>query len=204
MIPSSLINLNHCVLASVDVETTGLLCGFHEIIQIAIVPLDSEIQPSKVHRPFYINMLPEHPDRMKGALAVHGIKMDELHNHAVSQDKGADLLEEWFTSLDLPFGKKLCPLAHNWAFERGFLAHWFGLATFDVMFHPYARDTMLVASTINDAAAWHGRDCPFKRLNLTSMCKVFGFEVINAHDALADALACAKLYREMIRSFGRR
>jgi DNA polymerase III epsilon subunit-like protein len=204
MIPSSLLNLNHDVLAAVDVETTGLLCGFHEIIQIAIVPLNSEIQPSETLRPFYINIRPEHPERQRGALGVHGIKVDELANSAVSQSKAADLLDEWFVKLDLPYKKRLCPLAHNYPFERGFLTHWLGLDTFDALFHPYSRDTMALATTINDAAAWHGRECPFKRLSLGSLCEVFGIDIINAHDALSDALACAALYRAMIKSFGRK
>lgn len=203
MIPSALINLNHNVLASVDVETTGLMAGYHEIIQIAIVPLDSDVKPSEVMRPFYINIRPEHPGRQKGAVHVHAISKDVVNN-AVSQEKASDLLDEWFNGLDLPFGKKLAPLAHNWGFERGFLTHWLGLATFDSMFHPYARDTMCMGTMINDAAAWHGRDCPFRRLSLTSMCEVFGFDILNAHDALADALACARLYREMLRSFARK
>lgn len=204
MIPSALINLNHNVLAAVDVETTGLLCGFHEIIQIAIVPLDSEIRPSPTLRPFYMNIRPEHPERQRGAAGVHGLKVEELASSAVSQSKAADLLDEWFVGLDLPFGKKLCPLAHNYPFERGFLTHWLGLDTFDAMWHPYSRDTMALGLTINDAAAWHGRDCPFSRVSLGSMCNAFGIDIINAHDALSDSIATAALYREMLRSFGRK
>lgn len=205
MIPSALINLNNNLLASIDVETTGLLSGYHEIIQIAIVPLDSEIQPLKGVNPFYMNMVPNHPERkQKGAGHVHGIDMDTLAASAVTQEKGADLLDEWFQSLDLPFGKKFAPLAHNWAFERGFLSHWLGLATMDDLFHPYARDTMLLANMLNDAAAWYGRECPFPRVNLGSMCAKFGIDVVNAHDALSDAIACAKLYRGILQAFGRK
>lgn len=203
MIPSALLNLNHNPMAAVDVETTGLLCGYHEVIQVAIVPLDNELHPSEIMRPFYLNIKPNYPERQRGALGVHGIKMDELLETSVSQEKAADLLDEWFVGLDLPFGKKLSPLAHNWGFERGFLTHWLGLSTFDAIFHPYARDTMALATIVNDAAAWFGKECPFKRLSLKALCDRYGIEIINAHDALSDALATGQLYREMMRSFGR-
>jgi DNA polymerase III epsilon subunit-like protein len=204
LIPSALVNLNNNLLVAVDVETTGLLCGYHEIIQVAVVPLNSEIQPCENMRPFYISIRPEHPERQKGAAGIHHLNLEDLLSSSVSQEKAADLFDEWFDNLDLPFGKRLAPLAHNWAFERGFLSHWLGLETFDGIFHPYARDTWCLATIINDAAAWHGRTIPFTRINLGAMCEKFGFEIINAHDALADSLATARLYREMIRSFGRR
>lgn len=203
MIPSALLNLNNNMMVAVDVETTGLLAGYHEIVQIAVVPLNSELQPCEDHRPFYISIRPDHPERQKGAAGVHGLKMDELLSMSVSQEKAADLFDEWFVNLELPYKKRLAPLAHNWAFERGFLSHWLGLETFDAIFHPYARDTWVLATIINDAAAWHGRECPFTRIKLGAMCERFGFNVLNAHDALSDALATAKLYREMLRSFGR-
>lgn len=200
MIPSALINLNHNMLAAVDVETTGLLCGYHEIVQIAVVPLDSDIKPSDKLRPFYINIRPEFPQRQQSeAGRVHDLNLEDLSVTAVGQEKAADLFDEWFVSLELPYKKKLTPLAHNWAFERGFLSHWLGLKTMDDIFHPHARDTMLLATSLNDAAAWHGRPCPFKRVSLTALCERFGVINHNPHDALADALACANVYREFIR-----
>ena len=42
-----MIHLNGNILCAVDVETTGLEVGFHEIWQIAVLPLDSNIKPNK-------------------------------------------------------------------------------------------------------------------------------------------------------------
>ena len=41
---SGLVHLNGNLMAAVDLETTGTQPGYHEIIQIAVVPLDSEFQ----------------------------------------------------------------------------------------------------------------------------------------------------------------
>jgi DNA polymerase III epsilon subunit-like protein len=202
--PSSLLNLNGNMMVAVDVETTGRVAGFHEIIQIAVVPLTSEIEPVPDINPFYMNIAPAHPERCEhGAQMVHGLDIDELVNNSPDAWKVADLFDEWFQALNLPFQRSLMPLAHNWAFERGFLMHWLGIESFNQFFHPHPRDTMLFALSINDAASYHGLKTPFPYVSLGAVCKKYGIKVENAHDALADALAEAKLYKAMLSSFGK-
>ena len=200
MIPKSLLNLNGDLMVAVDTETTGLIPGYHEIIQIAVVPLDSEFKQHEGLRPVYMNMAPDHPERQTGAANVHGIAMETLLSSA-SQEEAADMFDEWFVKLELPYRKRLVPLAHNWAFERSFLLHWLGLKTYSELWSGHPRDTMIFGLTLNDLAAWHGKNCPFNKLSLKSMCSTMGVTLIDAHDALADCLATASLYREMIRLF---
>jgi len=203
MTPDSLLNLNGNMLAVIDVETTGRLGGWHEIVQIAVLPLDSEIEPSKVHKPFYMHLVPQHPDRIEpGAMKVNGLDFEWLISHGVDPDLAADRFGEWFDALELPYRKKLCPIAHNWAFEKGFLTNWLGLDMHDALFHPHSRDTQHVASFLNDAAAYHGKDIPFGSLSQSSVCKKFGISNTKEHDALADCLTCANLYRALIRCLG--
>jgi len=202
-IPSSLINLSGNVLAAVDVETTGRLAGYHEIIQIGIQPLTSEIQPVKGITPFYMNIAPAHPERAEdNATRVHGLDIDDLVNNAPDQWKAADLFDEWVQRLNLPFRKQLVPLAHNWAFERGFLTHWLGLETFNSLWHFHPRDTMLFALSINDACCYHGKKIAFNYVGLGAMCNKFGITNEKAHDALCDSRAEAELYRRMLAAFG--
>jgi DNA polymerase III epsilon subunit-like protein len=199
---SGLLNMNGNVLCAVDVETTGVLAGWNEIIQIACVPLNQHFEPSCTMRHFYMNIAPDHPERMsKEAVRKHGITIDSLEG-CVSQDKSFDLFEEWLQNLNLPFGKRLIPLAHNWGFERAFLIHWLGLDGYNSAWQVHPRDTMLLAATVNDLYAWHGRRHPFKLLALPSLCKKFDIILDNAHDALADCLATAKLYAALMRFLG--
>jgi DNA polymerase III epsilon subunit-like protein len=123
-----LMNLNGNLLAAVDFETTGRRPGYHEIIQIAIVPLDSEIRPLPM-RPFYMNIKPKYPTRIeRGAYHVHGLHIADLLLNAPEQERVQDLLIEWVDRLELPFGKVLVPLVQNWAFESSFLKAWLGVA----------------------------------------------------------------------------
>ena len=203
MVPDSLLNLNGDMMAAVDIETNGRLAGWHEILQIANLPIDSEQEPSKVHRPFYQHFFPKNTERTeKGALRVNGLDIDWLMSHGIDQDRAADLCMEWFEKLDLPFKKRLCPLAHNWAFERGFLLNWLGQDGHDAIWHPHSRDSQRVATLLNDAAAYHGKKIPFGSVSQKSLCKKFAIENANEHDALADCIACSKLYRALIRGFG--
>jgi DNA polymerase III epsilon subunit-like protein len=70
------------------------------------------------------------------------------------------------------------------------------------MWHVHPRDTMALAATVNDLYAWHGRKHPFHLLSLLSLCNRFSIPLDNAHDALADCLATAKLYAEFMRFLG--
>jgi DNA polymerase III epsilon subunit-like protein len=126
---SGLVNLNGNMMAAIDYETTGRRPGYHEIIQLAIIPLNSDLRPMPgLSSPFVHLIKPEYPERQeKGAGYVHGLDINELVLHAPESARVKDLLVEWFNRLDLPFGKKLTPLAQNWPFECGFTKAWLGV-----------------------------------------------------------------------------
>jgi len=187
------------LMAAVDLETTGTQPGFHEIIQIAILPLDSNLRPLNGILPFYTHIKPLHPEReTPAATAKHKIPMTELLLHAPEQDRVADWLVEWFENLKLPFKRCLVPLAHNWAFESSFLKAWLGVPMVDQMFHSHARDSMLYAVSLNDRATFSGLKKPFSYVNLGAMCNKLGIVNTNAHDALSDCIAEAEVYRALL------
>jgi DNA polymerase III epsilon subunit-like protein len=192
----SLLSLNYNLMAAVDVETTGRMPGYHEIIQIGVQPLDSDFNPLDGVAPFNMNVAPEFIERAeREATTVHGLNLEELKATAPSQTRVVDMFVEWFQNLDLPFRKSLVPLAHNWAFEAGFLKAFLGMELFNECFHPHPRDSMLFCISLNDRASYRGDEIIFKQVSLTALCKQFGITNLNAHNALADAIAEAQLYR---------
>lgn len=195
-------HLTGSLLAAIDFETTGRRPGYHEIIQVAIVPLDQELQPTNAAPTFYINIRPNHMERCeKDAAYVHGIDLDMLQLHAPSQDRAIDLLCEWFNQLDLPQSRVVVPLAHNWAFESAFLKGWLGPDLVDRMFHSHGRDSMILAASINDKAFFNGEKLVFPKLGLVALCAQLGIPYENAHDALADCKATAEVYRRLLTTY---
>jgi len=187
------------LLAAIDFETTGRRPGFHEIIQVAILPLDHNLQKHPDVPTFYLNIRPDFPERCeKGAGFVHGIDMDLLQLHAPSQERAVDLLCEWFNALDLPQNRVVVPLAHNWPFESAFLKGWLGPDLVDQLFHSHGRDSMGLAASLNDRAFFLGEDIPFPKLSLIVLCKQLGILYEKAHDALADCQATAELYKRLL------
>ena len=196
---SGLVNLNGNMMASIDYETTGKRPGYHEIIQIGIVPLNSDLRPNRELPVFYTTVKPEYPERQeKGAGYVHGLDINELVLHAPESGRVKDLLVEWFNRLELPFNKKLTPLAQNWPFECGFTKAWLGVDLTDELFHSHARDSMQEAISINDRAAFRGVEIPFARVGLKSLCRKLGVTNTRPHDALHDAYAEAEVYRALL------
>lgn len=194
-----MVHLNGNLLAAVDVETTGTIPGYHEVVQVAIVPLGPDLAPLPEVNPFYMPIAPEFPERADGgAKEVHGLNLAELQRTALSRQRVADLLDDWFLELDLPIDRRLIPLAHNWAFESAFLSAWLGPAHKERLFRYLARDTMTLALAINDKVAFRGGYVPFNRVSLRHLCKQFGIHNLKPHDALHDCLAEAEVYRHLM------
>jgi len=198
----SLVHLNGHLMAAIDLETTGTQPGYHEIIQVAVVPLDADFKALDEVRPFYTLVKPDHPEReSEAARYKHKIPMEDLMLHAPTQDKVKDWLVDWFEGLKLPFRRCLVPLAHNWAFESSMLKAWLGVEMVDQLFHSHARDSMLTAIAINDRAACKGDQIPFPRVSLNAVCTKLNIVNTNPHDALADCLAGAEVYRTLLQLY---
>lgn len=186
------------MLAAVDTETTGIESHFHEIVQIAIVPLGRDYEPNGF-RPFYTTMRPQYPERAsKMAFQVNGLDLDELCLHAPDPDRVADNFLEWFDSLDLPVDAKLIPVAQNWPFDHNFIESWLGRELLDRVFYYKSRDTSAAVNFINDSMQARGLDARFKKTSLEYICRQLGVPLEQAHDALADALATAEVYKRLV------
>lgn len=197
---TGMVHLNGSLIAAIDYETLGRRAGYHDIVQMAVVPLNSDLRPYEGIRPFYTTMRPTHPERVeRQAMRVHGLDLDHLLMHAPEPGRVQDLLLEWYEKLELPFGKKLVPLAHNWAFEKGFTEAWLGADLMETLFYGTARDSMLVAGYINDKEAMSGNTPPFPMLGLKSMALKFGIINEKPHDAYHDSITEAEVYRTLVK-----
>ena len=192
-------------LCAIDTETTGLDSHHHEIVQICILPLDSNIEPRKDILPFYIKLIPWYPERAdEGAMKKHKITLVDLMTNGFDKDKSIDLLVEWLEKLDLPytpsgFRKQIVPLGQNYSFDLRFIQAWIGINMYNEYFNYHYKDTMITAGYLNDRAAMHGEKVPYSKVNLQWLCSTHKIKTVRAHDALQDCVATAKVYKEMIK-----
>lgn len=199
----SMVHWNGCHCCAIDIETTGLDPLIHEITQIALVPLDSNLNVRKDVLPFYILMRPDNLEVYSTqAQRVTGITKEALKD-GHDKFKAIDLLEEWIDKLGLPHNVsgynrcKIIPLGYNYVFDRSFILKWLGHEQYEEWFHHQFRDPMITANFLNDQAAMHAELAPHPKLTLGAMCGRQGIVHDNKHDALGDAIATAALYKKM-------
>ena len=186
---------------AIDVETTGLDPEKHEIVQIAIQPLDHNFNILADVAPFYLDILPTRPENWQAWGECDPAKrLEQLQLTGIDPNKAKELLEDWFMRLQLIQNRFIIPIGHNWFnFDKLVIKKWLGATVFDSYFHYNARDTMLIASWINDFSAYRfAVRKPFKSVSLNELCKFFKIQNVNAHDALADALATAQVFKALL------
>jgi len=184
-------------MTSVDYETTGFEAGYHEIIEMAFVPLDSDLDPVERGH-FYTRVNPLYPERADPkAMETNGISLEELKKWP-NLEKVTSMWEEWFRKMNLPLGKKLCPLAQNWSMENKFTEDWMGIPMMRKRF-TLARDPLRAAAYENDKACFQCRQLPFSTMTLKALCEHFGIPLLHEHNALHDAIATARVYKELLR-----
>lgn len=192
-------HLNGNLLVAVDVETTGLEPGFHEIYQVAILPLDSNIKPCRDIVPFYLDLLITRPENIdKKAIKMNKIVFAQRQQRSIDPFTAADMLDDWFDRLKLPIYKRFCPLAQNWPFDRSFLTAWLGIDSFEHLFSPLYRDTMVNTLFHSDLSDFRGDKIKFVQHNLQYLCQKLDIKNEKPHDALQDCIATAKVYRGLL------
>lgn len=204
---TSLNHLNGNLLCAIDVETTGLIPGTHDIASICILPLDEQIQPHPHLMPFHMTLQPKRPDNADPvALKLCHFKLSDLILEGTDPWRAVDLFDEWMTELMLPPNKKIVPLAHNWVFDRSWLIDWMGNVSFEHYFHFMYRDPLPIANYLQDVADFRCEiQKPFTHFKLGYIARKLDVDVDSfgkLHDCMVDAVVCAETYRRLVLKYG--
>ncbi len=207
---SDMQHLNGHKLCVIDTETTGLEAGYHEIIQICVLPVGASFEIDTSIEPFVAMIKPEYPNRWsKEAAAKNGLK-GVVEKHGLDRDLVYDMFVKWFFKLNLaacgekPYTKQIVPMAKNWAFDKGFLNAWMGKdddgdPNIDYFIHRYARELQAFALGMQDLAYMNANEVyPFTRFSLGALCKRLNVVNPNAHDALGDCVATLECYKRLL------
>lgn len=191
-----MIHANGHLICAIDTETTGLNYNLHDIIEIAIVPLDYNLEPDD-RMPFHVEIAPSKLDNIDYSF-IKKSKIDYLLDNAFTQHTALELFVEWFERLNL-HGKRIMPLAHNWLFDKTFVEEWTGPHSYNYIFDGRYRDLMSVAMFINDCDDFHRQTYHFPKYKLSYVCSQLGLECDSDlfHTALYDAIKTAEAYKKL-------
>ncbi len=194
-------HLNGHLLCAIDTETTGTDPARHDIIQVAVIPLDGLLQPDGDRIPFLMDLAPKRPENADPqAMDCNRLRLAELILKGVDADRAADLFVEWFERQKLGFNKRIMPVGANYAFDRDMIISWLGLKTYEMCFNSQIRDVQTVATFMNDLAEIRGLPFPWPKVNLSYLCNQLRIERTISHDATDDARVTAECYRRLLQS----
>ena len=120
------------LLVHIDVETTGLEAGYHELIDagVMITTIDGDIVDQ-----LFLRMMPEHPGRLDpGAAAVNGFSVSRWQSlEALEAAEGARVLNAFL--LQYSTDHQLIFTAFNVGFDQRFIMHF--LKSHDLAFNTF-------------------------------------------------------------------
>ena len=195
------------MLCAIDVETTGLIPGVHELWQIAVLPLNATYEQLKYVdgvngnrriNPFYANLKINNFENIEPNAIGNRKEFAKIQQSAFDAFEALELLVDWFERLSLGPYKRVFPLAQNWPFDRGFLIEWMGDKTFELLFSPRYRDTMVCAALQSDKQGHKKEKVTLAQYNLSYLCHHAQHTNLKPHDALQDCIATAKVYKAFV------
>ena len=173
-------------LCFIDVETTGSVFGYHEVIEVGAVRVFSDASVVKAEMSFKLR--PHHPNRLTDvARAINGYS-ENGWQHA---EDGPSAKWKEFSA----FAIGCVPVCHNPSFDRAFIelsAQENGVTNLGMDYHWIGTETL----------AWPlFRSGRLQQLTLKTLCEFFGIphEPI-PHRALAGAMTCLAVYRALMNS----
>ncbi|SDL68249.1 DNA polymerase III, epsilon subunit [Corynebacterium mycetoides] len=167
-------------LLAVDVETTGLTPGKHQLVSIGWVPVDGRVIDLSAARYFVFS-----GTAVGDSATIHGVTDDDISSHGTD---ARVILDEFSRALE---GRRL--LAHFAQMEVGFISH--------AMKQVAGRAWRLRDRDVVDTFAFERRHMErmgtYPRgedLRLARVRQRYGLPDYRNHNALTDAIACAELY----------
>ena len=179
------------IIAAIDIETTGLDPHYHDIIEIAIQPLDEAFEPSPDIPPFVARIKARRPQNASAkAMEVNGLDLND-------GDEYHEFLARLLAWLDEYRVEKIQMLGQNADFDRAFISAQIPELG-RTLGHRFIRDSQRLACAYNDLVRLKTGKPAFEKLGLSDLRKALGVEDSQEHRALDDALDAARVYKALL------
>jgi hypothetical protein len=197
---STLWNWNGHLLCAIDIFTNGPDMKLHDLIEISILPLDSEIKPiGSGMIPFSPILRPKRSDKYLDSLQPNlRTKTAEAMVIGIDPYDAADLLDKWFEDLGLASNKRIIPLAYNWPAIRPYIVDWITQKNFDAIFDYRYRDILTATLFCNDRADMKVEQIPYPKVDLQYLASQSKIERRSQWDTIADCAIIAEIYRRCL------
>ena len=179
------------IIAAIDIETTGLDPLYHDIIEIAILPLDGAFGPLVDIPPFVARIRARRPQNASTkAMEINGLDLNEGDEYHEFLARLLAWLEEYHI-------EKIDALGQNVDFDRAFITAQIPELG-RLIGHRYLRDSQRLACAYNDIVRLKTGKLAFENLGLSDLRKAFGIEGAREHRALDDARDAARVYKALL------
>ena len=173
--------------AAVDVETTGLISGLNEIVQLSIILYHGEC-PYEITNQLNLYIKPMHLELIdEEALEMNKLSLDFLMKQP-TPIQAKNVLFHWLEDVNL----KLYPLGHNYAFDQAFLKIFLG-DSYDNIFHYKFRDTHIVSQYLIDK-----KKIKLETTKLVALAEYFSIPH-KPHDSLSDCVTTIRIYERLLK-----
>ena len=179
------------IIAAIDIETTGLDLHYHDIIEIAIQPLDEAFEPSPDIPPFVARIKARRPQNASAkAMEVNGLDLND-------GDEYHEFLARLLAWLDEYRVEKIQMLGQNADFDRAFISAQIPELG-RLLGHRYLRDSQRLACAYNDLVRLMTGKPAFENVGLSDLRRALGIEGSREHRALDDARDAARVYKALL------
>lgn len=199
---TNLLNLNGNLLCAAEIITTGSRPGFHDIIQICLLPINASWEIHKAILPFFMDVAPKRPDNVNFddlPKKVNRQRVFDSVTNGIEAYRAADLLQSWFDKIQFKFGKRISILAYDWNHKKQFLIDWLTPTKFEEYFDYRYRDPLPVSLYCNDVYDRRVSMLPFPKVHFAYLCS----QTKTEHDGTVDCLSRCKylieLYQRMLK-----
>lgn len=171
-----------------------------EVLEIAIVPLDFQLEIHDTFPIFNITMKPDDLASVDRSYCRQDKSLlAKILMQGPSKDLGLDLLEDWFEKMKLRKKKRIIPLVYNWPLVREKLIQWMGYQHFLDIFAEDFRDILSAAHILNDRAGVRRQDVMFSKQTMRWIMTAVKIPVAEqGGSALGDCRDLGTCYKRLI------